>query len=96
MFVKGNDAGRFEQEVSEIAEMVDGLTDDSLIILNETFQTTAYDEGARGLFDILKYFTGKGVSWILVTHLTQLKELYTKNDAFFMHTDGSYKVISEN
>ncbi len=96
MFVKGNDAGRFEQEVSEIAEMVDGLTDDSLIILNETFQTTAYEEGARGLFDILKYFTGKGVSWILVTHLTQLKELYTKNDAFFMHTDGSYKVISEN
>lgn len=96
MFERGNDAGRFEQEVSEIAEMVDGLTDNSLIILNETFQTTAYDEGARGLYDILKYFSDKNVMWILVTHLTQMRDFYSGKDAFFMHTDGTYKVVPEN
>ncbi len=96
MFVKGNDAGRFEQEVSELAEMVDGLTDNSLIILNETFQTTAYEEGAKGLYDILKYFSNKNVMWILVTHLTQMREFYSKDDAYFMRTDGTYKVVPEN
>ena len=92
MFVKGNDAGRFEQEVSEIAEMVDNLTNDSLIVLNETFQTTAYDEGARGLSHILKYFTEKNVTWLLVTHLTQLKDVYGKENAYFLSADGSFKI----
>ena len=92
MFVKGNDAGRFEQEVSEIAEMVDHLTENSLIILNETFQTTAYDEGAKGLSHILKYFTEKNVTWLLVTHLTQLKEVYDRENAYFLSADGSFKV----
>ncbi|MBR7101772.1 MAG: hypothetical protein IKC74_05740 [Clostridia bacterium] len=95
MFTKGNDAGRFEQEVSEIAEMIDNLTDNSLIILNETFQTTAYEEGAIGLCDILKYFTSKNVAWILVTHLTQMRDYYSNNDAYFMRTDGAYKVVPE-
>ena len=95
MFTQGNDAGRFEQEVSEIAEMVDSITDNSLIILNETFQTTAYDEGAKGLYDILKYFTRKNVTWILVTHLTQLREHYSKENAYFMRTDGGFRVIPE-
>ena len=96
MFVKGNDAGRFEQEVSELAEMIEGLTDNSLIILNETFQTTAYEEGAKGLYDILKYFTDKNVMWILVTHLTQMRDFYSRNDAYFMRTDGSFRVVAEN
>lgn len=92
MFVKGNDAGRFEQEVSEIAEMVENLTDNSLIVLNETFQTTSYDEGAKGLSHILKYFTGKNVTWLLVTHLTQLKEIYNRENAYFLSADGTFKV----
>lgn len=95
MFTQGNDAGRFEQEVSEISDMVKNMTDDSLIILNETFQTTAYEEGAKGLFDILKYFSSKNVMWILVSHLTHLKEYYSKDDAYFMHTDGSFRVIPD-
>ena len=95
MFTQGNDAGRFEQEVSEIKEMVDSLTENSLIILNETFQTTAYDEGATGLYGILKYFTKKDVVWILVSHLTQLKDHYTRTDAYHMHTDGAYRVIPD-
>ncbi len=95
MFVKGNEAGRFEQEVSEIAEMVDNLSESSLIILNETFQTTSYDEGAEGLSHILKYFTEKNVMWILVTHLTQMKDIYSKENARFLHTDGTFKVIPD-
>ncbi|MBQ8392146.1 MAG: hypothetical protein IJX51_00085 [Clostridia bacterium] len=95
MFIRGNDAGRFEQEVSEIAEMVDSISESSLVILNETFQTTAYDEGARGLYDILQYFTRKNVMWILVTHLTQLRDHYTKDNAYFMHTDGEFRVVPE-
>jgi len=42
------------------------------VILNETFQTTAYSEGAEGLYPILNYINEMGGGWILVTHLHDL------------------------
>ena len=48
----------------------------SLLLLNETFQTTAYDEGADGMAPILEYLSALGCGFIFVTHLTRLTELY--------------------
>jgi DNA mismatch repair ATPase MutS len=95
MFERGNDAGCFEQEVSEIAEMVDGLTDNSLIILNETFQTTAYDEGAEGLYHILNYFSGQKIRFLLVSHLHQLEGRFAGDEVGVYRTQPGFKVAAE-
>ncbi|MGI6203153.1 MAG: MutS-related protein [Eubacteriales bacterium] len=73
-FTEGNDAGRFEQEVRLVAEMLDVIKPGALVLLNELFQTTAYAEGAEGLCGILRYLRSEpvGVDYIAVTHLTDL------------------------
>ncbi len=73
-FTEGNDAGRFEQEVRLVAEMLDVIKPGPLVLLNEQFQTTAYAEGAEGLCGILRYLRSEpvGVDYIAVTHLTDL------------------------
>ncbi len=75
-FVSGNDAGRFEQEVREFSRLAESIQPNSLLLLNEVFQTTAYSEGAEGLYHILNYFTRHGVVFIAVTHLHDLVRLY--------------------
>jgi DNA mismatch repair ATPase MutS len=91
-FCEGNDAGRFEQEVRELAEMVDTLKEGSLVFLNETFQSTAYAEGAEGLYHLLKYFSALNIRWILVSHLRQLEEMFDNNEATILHTSDGYKI----
>ena len=68
--------GRFEQEVQELHEIIESMPANSLLILNEVFQTTAYAEGAVGLYYILRYLTEKRVDWIAVTHLTDLQVIF--------------------
>ena len=75
-FVSGNDAGRFEQEVRVFSRLAESIQPNSLLLLNEVFQTTAYSEGAEGLYHILNYFTRHGVNFIAVTHLKELVPLY--------------------
>jgi hypothetical protein len=74
-FVMGDTAGRFEGEVQEVAHIIDNIKPHSLILFNETFQTTAYIEGARGIFDILSVFPQIGVKFIFVTRMTKLFEM---------------------
>ena len=74
--VSNEKMGRFEQEVSELCHLIDTSADGSLLVLNEIFQTTAYSEGAIGLYHILNYLSAKNIGWILVSHLTDLKEYF--------------------
>lgn len=92
-FCEGNDAGRFEQEVRELAAMVDTLKEGSLVFLNETFQSTAYAEGAEGLYHLLKHFSALSIRWILVSHLRQLEEMFDNNEATILHTAEGYKIV---
>ena len=71
-FYEGNDAGRFEQEVRELATIVDTLAEGALVLLNETFQSTAYSEGAEAILTLLEHFSTSNIRWILVTHIQQL------------------------
>ncbi len=70
-------AGRFEGEVKEIAALIDKLEPYSLILLNETFQTTAFDEAADAMFDILDVISEVNIKWIFVTHLLQLTKMFS-------------------
>ena len=91
-FCEGNDAGRFEQEVRELAAMVDTLKENALVFLNETFQSTAYAEGAEGLYHLLKHFSALNIRWILVSHLRQIEEMFEPNEATVLHTREGYKI----
>lgn len=67
-------AGRFEEEVKELADIIAVIKPNSLVMLNETFQTTAYDEGAEGIYHIINHLRKKGAAIVFVTHLTALFE----------------------
>ena len=91
-FCAGNDAGRFEQEVRELAAMVDTLKEGSLVFLNETFQSTAYAEGAECLYHLLKHFSALNIRWILVSHLRQIEGMFESSEATILHTGEDYKI----
>ena len=94
-FCKGNDAGRFEQEVRELAVMVDALKSGSLVFLNETFQSTAYAEGAQGLYHLLQYFSSRNIRWILVTHLHELENMFDHGETTVLHTTDGYRITAK-
>lgn len=71
-------AGRFEGEVKELRRIIDDLVPDSLILLNETFQTTAYSEGAEGMKEILEALPLAGASYIFVTHMPIFDKMKSK------------------
>ena len=87
-FVVGNDAGRFEQEVRDLAKLVDSLQNGALVFLNETFQSTDYSEGAEGLYYLLNHLSSCGVHWILVTHLHQLLNIGMKDNVSVGYMEG--------
>lgn len=87
-FSVGDVSGRFEGEVKAIAEIMDNITEGSLVILNETFQTTAYDEGSVAIEGILRSLTALGCHYVFVTHLTQLFNMLGEDTAKFESADG--------
>jgi len=92
-FCEGNDAGRFEQEVRELASMVETLHEGALVFLNETFQSTAYSEGAQGLYDLLAHFSACGIRWVLVSHLRELEKMFDPTRVTVRHTSDGYRVM---
>ena len=52
-----------------------------MVLLNETFQTTAYAEGAAGMEPILRYIASRGGTYLFVTHLTALVDALTGDHA---------------
>lgn len=78
-------SGRFEDEARGIKEFFDKIDKDSLVLLNEPFQTTDYDEGSECLYYILKSVSAMGATWFMVTHLQQLVERF--------EYEGSAKLI---
>lgn len=78
-FEAGNDAGRFEQEVRELSRIIERAPSGSLVVLNETFQSTSYDEGSEGLYHILLYFERRGSSYIIATHMEPLRDMLRGN-----------------
>lgn len=89
---EGNYAGRFEQEVRELSAMVNNLKKGALVFLNETFQSTAYAEGAEGLYYLLKHFSALNIRWVLVSHLRQIEKMFDSNEATVLYTAEGYKI----
>ena len=86
-------AGRFEEEVKSLAAILEFADDHSLLILNEIFQTTSYDEGAEGLFHILNYLSYRGVQWVVVTHLSPLFDMFKNENVKIMEIDKATRKV---
>ncbi len=87
-FSVGDTSGRFESEVKAIAEIMDKIDQNSLVIFNESFQTTAYDEGSEAMKNILRAISAIGGRYIFVTHLTDLFDMMGEDTAKFTSADG--------
>lgn len=88
--------GRFETEAAEVRELLERVRPGAMVFLNELFQTTAYDEGAEGLYPILQCLTACGVKWLCVTHLEQLKQRYRKEPGMqWLMLDSAHRSIPD-
>lgn len=84
-FRSGDTAGRFEGEVQCVAKIIDSLPAHpySLVLLNETFQTTSYNEGAEGMLAILEALPRAKARFVFVTRMTRLVELVSADPTLF-------------
>lgn len=95
-FATGEKAlGRFEEEVADIAKIFDNMKPNSLILLNETFQSTSYKEIAEPFKDILDALNSVNVKTALVTHNHNLIDMYKgTNEARLLRFDNySYENV---
>ena len=74
------DGGRFETEVRALKYILDKACENTMIIVNEIFQSTAVDEGTEALYNVLSYMTFVNISWICVSHFLDLGKM---KDAFY-------------
>ncbi len=97
--LRDNDtAGRFEGEVQDVAAMLNKIRPYSLVLLNETFQTTAYSEGAEGMKLILDALPLAKTKYIFVTHMLSVFELFggAEESIITLRTgegDAKYKLL---
>ncbi len=95
-FVVGDAAGRFEGEVQEMARILDHIVPYTLLLLNESFQTTAYREGAVGMQRILRVLPRVRCKYVFVTWLMQMFDLLKDNNIKHMQMGGeghpAYKI----
>ncbi len=71
---KTMDLGRLGEECVRFREMFSQTTDKSLLLLNETFSTTSFEEGYYIARDSVKALLTKGVRTIYNTHMHKLGE----------------------
>jgi Mismatch repair ATPase (MutS family) len=91
-FMAGDAAGRFDGEVKAVAHIINSLRPYSLILLNETFQTTAYDEGTDGIAGILDILPRTGAKYIFVTHLLGLFRRCDPNRVKLLTSDEGFRI----
>jgi hypothetical protein len=76
------DLGRLGEECRRFRELYAGSTDRSLILLNETFSTTSFEEGYFIAVDAVKAILSRGTRTVYNTHMHKLaKELDTEINA---------------
>ena len=84
------ESGKFDDELRRFKIMLQSLKKGSLILLNESFQSTSEHEGSKIGFEIISALIDSGVKVILVTHMYDLamliKEKYN-DDVYFLRAE---------
>lgn len=63
------DSGKFDEELKRMSEIVDELSRDSLVLLNEPFAATNEREGSEVARQVVRALVENGVTVFVVTHL---------------------------
>lgn len=86
----GMNSGKLDEELLRINDIVDNITCNSLLLLNEPFATTTEREGTRIAMDIIAALFEHGVKILFVTHLFELSNFVYKqnlNKAIFLRAE---------
>ncbi len=87
---KTMDLGRLGEECKRFRELYSSCTQNSLLLLNETFSTTSFEEGYFIAKDAVKAILAKGVRTIYNTHMHKLAfDIEEMNE-----TSGDVKAVS--
>lgn len=86
---KTMDLGRLGEECVRFKEIYTECTSDSLLLLNETFSTTSFEEGYYIARDSVRALMKKDVRTIFNTHMHKLA-----SDADEMNKDGNTSMVS--
>lgn len=86
---KTMDLGRLGEECVRFKEIYTECTSDSLLLLNETFSTTSFEEGYYIARDSVRALMKKDVRTIFNTHMHKLA-----SDADDMNKDGNSSMVS--
>ena len=86
------ESGKFDDELRRFKMMLPSLKKNSLILLNESFQSTSEHEGSKIGFEIISALIDSGIRVILVTHMYDLSMLIKdkyKDDVYFLRAERS-------
>lgn len=86
-----NDLGRFEEEILRLEQIMQVITGDSLLLMNESFSSTNAHEGASIAEEILRVLSLAGTRVVFVTHLYELAK---RIDQINASTQGKTRLVS--
>lgn len=89
------DLGRLGEECVRFRELYSACTSDSLVLLNESFSTTSFEEGCFIAKDSVRALLGKSVRTIYNTHMHKLAEDIGELNSGFSANAASLVVKSE-
>ncbi len=97
---KTMDLGRLGEECVRFKEIFDGATSESLVLLNESFSTTSFEEGYYIAVDAVRALRLKGSRTIYNTHMHKLAENaaeFNVSSVVMASEEGkrSYKVVEK-
>lgn len=85
-------SGRLDEELRRMDGIVSQVTQDSLVLLNESFATTTEKEGSAIAMELVSALYEGGVSIGMVTHLLAFaQELYAKREETMMFLSAGRK-----
>jgi len=82
--------GKLDEELSRMSDIVDHMTGNTMLLLNESFAATNEREGAELASQVIRALVGHGVKALFVTHSYELANGFfqTKvNDGMFLRAE---------
>ena len=89
-------SGRLDEELGRMERIIDNLTKDSVLFLNESFATTTEKEGSIIAEDITTALYERGIRVMMVTHLMAFAQsCYAKKPEHAMFLSAERKEDGE-
>jgi len=84
---KTMERGKFEEELARMSVIVDYLTPNALLLLNESFSATNEREGSEIARQIVSTLIEKGIKVYFVTHLYEFTRSFNGDNILFLRAE---------